>query len=561
MKIFVEKNSKYLLAAIVLIAAVLIFTGLTRADIQHDDATYSFRSVGYLDFMNSDKRQTTPIQWFDEIPWWGSLSFHDHPPLVFVIQYFFFNLFGISTFVARLPFALAGMGSVVALYFLGKELYTEKVGLLSSFLLAIFSYHTWASKIGYLEGFSTLLIILTLYFFIKGLKNKIFLYPFALALGLTILTKYTVAFILPVIFIYLLLRKRALLKNKTLYLAGLITLLIVLPLIIYNVQMFQERGHFDLQLSALFNQDTTQDWPGISRSLGGFNAIDFWLTFFNSYSIVIFLLLMLSLIYILLKFILNIKKQPHLLVILVLLFGFIQFSFIGNEVRFLSVLNPYWALLLAVIFFEVYKLVSNSISQQKIKKIGLAGVLLFAIGFEIFYNINTNLLHNSVGQRGKHYSQYRWEAGGFNELEDYFIQNGIFNNNNRLKINTIDEVRGDFSKIRGKDVLIYQHDLNWFSALWYFARYSIYFGAIIIPEGELANQLHPNEWTSYLRTIGVKNIYYISGKNDVVISSDFNLSVSEKIEQGFGAIERIEVQDIYNNNDELAFKIYKLTIN
>ena len=119
-------------------------------DIQTDDATYSFRAIGYLDYMDS-QLQTTPIDWFEKIPAWSKLSFHDAPPLVFAIQYSFFKLFGISTFVARLPFALAGLGSVILLYFIGQRLYNEKVGLLASFLLTIFSYHTWASKVGYLE--------------------------------------------------------------------------------------------------------------------------------------------------------------------------------------------------------------------------------------------------------------------------------------------------------------------------------------------------------------------------------------------------------------------------
>lgn len=558
---FIKKNSKYLLAAIVVIAAVLIFTGLTRADIQHDDATYAFRSVGYLDFMNADKRQTTPIQWFDEIPWWGYLSFHDHPPLVFIIQHFFFNLFGISTFIARLPFALAGIGSVIVLYFLGKELYNEKVGLLASFLLAIFSYHSWASKIGYLEPFAILFILLTLYFFIKTLKKKVFLYPFAVALGLAILTKYTVFFILPVIFIYLLLRNQELLKDKRLYLAGLVTLIIILPLIVYNFQMFQERGHFDLQLSILFNQDTVEDWPGISRSAGNFNLIGLWATFFQSYSIIMLMLIALSLVYVLLKFILNIKKQPHLFIILTLVIGIIQFSFIGTGPRFLSVLTPFLALVLAVVVLEFFKLINNSDYLRQTKKIGLVAVLIFAIGFEIFYNINTNILHQAIGQPVKHYSQYRREAGGFNELDKYFIENNIINNKNPLKVNSIEDVAKDLSQAEGRDIIIYQQDLNWFSALWYFTRYSIYFDAAIVPEGDLANLIEPSEWISAFQQFGIKNMYYIKGKNDVVVTSSVNQASSDKLERAFQSLGDVEVQEIYNSNNELAFVIYKLKLN
>ena len=200
MENFFVKNRKIILAAIIILASFLIFFQLNRADIQHDDATYALRSIGYFDYMDSTNTQTTPIVWFEEIPNWSKLSFHDHPPLVFLIQNLFFKLFSVSSFTARLPFALAGIGCVLLLYFIGKRLYNEKIGLLASFILAISSYHNWASKIGYLEGIALFFILLTLLMLLKGIEEpKKFIY-FGIALGLTLLTKYTVLFILPVIF-------------------------------------------------------------------------------------------------------------------------------------------------------------------------------------------------------------------------------------------------------------------------------------------------------------------------------------------------------------------------
>ena len=170
---FINKNSKYLLAVIIILAAFLIFFGLTRADIQSDDAIYSFRAIGYLDYVDSINLQPTPLSWFESLPAWSKLSFHDAPPLVFLIQFLFFKLFGVSVFVSRLPFALAGVGSVILVYFLAKELYNQKIAIAAAFILSILSYHVWASKVGFLEPIALFFVLLTFLIFFKALRQPV----------------------------------------------------------------------------------------------------------------------------------------------------------------------------------------------------------------------------------------------------------------------------------------------------------------------------------------------------------------------------------------------------
>src|SRR3989338_6676715 len=100
------KTQKLLFVAILAIGAGFIFFRLTRADMLGDDATYALRSIGYFDYLASAE-QTTPVQWFGYRPWWSFLSFHDHPPLYFLIHYTAFKLFGVSALAARVPTALA----------------------------------------------------------------------------------------------------------------------------------------------------------------------------------------------------------------------------------------------------------------------------------------------------------------------------------------------------------------------------------------------------------------------------------------------------------------------
>src|SRR3989344_3374609 len=142
---FMSRNQKLVLAGIVLLAAFLIFFRLTRHDILGDDGHYSFRAIGYFDYLGS-LEQTTPVQWFGERPWWSLLSFHDHPPLVFLIQHIFFKLFGVSLLVSRLPAALAAVGSVLVLFFIGRKLGEINAGLFAAAALAVNSYFLWTGR-------------------------------------------------------------------------------------------------------------------------------------------------------------------------------------------------------------------------------------------------------------------------------------------------------------------------------------------------------------------------------------------------------------------------------
>ena len=64
-----------------------------------------------------------------------------HPPLYFIILNFVFKIFGYTTFVARMFSAVVGVASIVGMYFLGKELFNNKVGIYASLLLAVNYFH------------------------------------------------------------------------------------------------------------------------------------------------------------------------------------------------------------------------------------------------------------------------------------------------------------------------------------------------------------------------------------------------------------------------------------
>src|SRR3989344_763280 len=185
-----ENIRKYLLNTHILLLAVLLLGfsvriwGLGSAEIFHDEGLYAFRSIGYLDYVQNID-QTTPIEWFAdrELPWWTNLSFHDAPPLFFMVQHIFFRIFGDSLFVARLPSLIAGMFAIWLMFLIARQLFrrydlrtdaeivspktANYAGLLAALLLAVNHMHVWISRTSILESLLITLMLANIYFFLR----------------------------------------------------------------------------------------------------------------------------------------------------------------------------------------------------------------------------------------------------------------------------------------------------------------------------------------------------------------------------------------------------------
>src|SRR3989344_8863142 len=154
-----------ILIAIMVLGGALRLWNLGAAELTFDEGLYAFRSVGYLDYLES-AAQPTPIQHFDKTlaPFWTRLSFHDHPPLFFLIQYIFFSMFGDSLLVARLPSALTGIASLLVVFLITKELFqkyttrilnipiSEWAALSAALLLSVNFAHILMSRLSMMEA-------------------------------------------------------------------------------------------------------------------------------------------------------------------------------------------------------------------------------------------------------------------------------------------------------------------------------------------------------------------------------------------------------------------------
>jgi 4-amino-4-deoxy-L-arabinose transferase-like glycosyltransferase len=133
---------------------------------------------------------------------------------------------GPSILGVRLLSLVSGLGIIILLYFLGKILFGQKVGLLASFIAAISPWEIYLSRGGFETHFALFLALLGLVSFLYAQKTKWLYALWAVSWGLAMHTYPTFKLTLPLMFFALVwftgLKK--LLKEK-LFIVGLIILL------------------------------------------------------------------------------------------------------------------------------------------------------------------------------------------------------------------------------------------------------------------------------------------------------------------------------------------------
>lgn len=553
-----------------MLAAILRFWHLTVPDLITDDSLNSFRAVGWFDYLSSPS-QTTPIQWFGHIPFWANFSFHDGPPLVFAIQKFFFFIFGDNTLAARLPFTLFGLATVYLVYLLATELRNRTVGLLAAFLISILSFHVWISHIGYLEGIEIFFITLTLWLLIKFIntKQRKFLYFLGISLGLTILTKYTALFLLPAILVYWLIFDRGIYKTKEFWLAGLLFILILSPVIFYNCMVFTTRGHFDAALSSMLGLKFDDFKSVASRAATGNPLNNFFALGQSLFSLVSWPLLVSGLASMLLlggRRLLKINQgqKNDILILLAAVFCliFLTFGNLSGE-RFLSIFTPFLAIIVALVSFDVINFFQHK--NWLYGKIASVTLLVVVLSWELFYSINSHLLLRPMSTSALVYSSAvpkLSDSLGLNQLDQYLRQEVLPVNLTFQRPKNLDVISETVSKNLAETKTFYFFDeaIQWFAYNWYFGRYQIYYG---LPMGSLygaVKSAEGNDVIGMMHAMGVETFYFIYPVTDVLLDPVKAGGDQRKISIEFAAsleAQGIKPVEIKNYFDEVAFKVYK----
>jgi 4-amino-4-deoxy-L-arabinose transferase-like glycosyltransferase len=133
--------------------------------------------------------------------YWAGMTWSDKPPLYMWATSFFYGAFGINEFSVRFFSVICGTGTVLAVYFLARELYSRRAALASALVLLTTWHFIWSSKVGMLDITLTFFITLSILFFQIGIRDRKFLFLSPLAFAMAFLTKGPGAIIIPIIIV------------------------------------------------------------------------------------------------------------------------------------------------------------------------------------------------------------------------------------------------------------------------------------------------------------------------------------------------------------------------
>ncbi len=550
-------RQKLLFAGLLAISAGLIFFRLGRQDLLGDDAHYATRAIGYFDYMSS-RQQTTPVQWFGSRPWWSYLSFHDHPPLFFSIQHIFFNLFGVSVVVSRLTSALAGLGSVIVMFFLGRRFGGDGLGFLAMTALAMNNYFIWQARIGLLESLFVFWLLLGLLYLVKALQgdDKFFIWS-GVFFGAAMLTKYTFLFVLPAIGMYLLWQERSVFRSKKFWFGVTMWFLIISPILIFNFEMYKTRGHFDVQFADLFGQGNA-DWPVLGNRIDGFhiNLIEPMKSLGQGMSWPYFSGAVISFLAVI---VLAWRKQQKLLWLLLLpaALMFLFLVYVGGAERLLGVLSPFAALIFAIAIFQLWKY----------RLTALTAGLLFV--YCLIYIFNTN---HAVAAPANRFlvSTLRKENLGFNQLDQRLshllrqkrapeAQKGVTNWiwYRQMKTEAIDfSELHDQSKQPWPYLFVYDVNMYWFPLAWVFDRWRFYDRFFIAGTDEFAAIVSaPNTRAVFDKYLTKDGMIFIKAGENTKLKRGEEMSQTKYVLKHF-TDQNIQPEVIRDDKGREAFYIY-----
>lgn len=169
--------------------------------------------------------------------YWNGHNWLDKPPLHIWTVAIFYKILGINEFAARLTSVLFGVATIIGLYLIVLGEYDKHTAFISSLVLLSTLHFIRFSRLCMSDIMLTFIIMLSLYFFWRGIKNRKFFIFSGILFGCAIMTKWTVAFLIPfIIMCFIIFSKQFdLVKNKILILGFALGILIAVPWHVYQL--------------------------------------------------------------------------------------------------------------------------------------------------------------------------------------------------------------------------------------------------------------------------------------------------------------------------------------
>lgn len=141
--------------------------------------------------------------------------------------------FGLNELGVRITPVIYGTLTVLVMFFLGRALFaSELAGLVSAFLLGVSPWHIHLTRASFESSFATFWVVLGIWFFLKGFRNKhwfiVAMIPFALSVFTYNATRiFTPMFLFAILLLY---RKRLIEFKKIIIVSFVVFTVLLIPL-------------------------------------------------------------------------------------------------------------------------------------------------------------------------------------------------------------------------------------------------------------------------------------------------------------------------------------------
>lgn len=203
----------------------------------------------------------------------GLLSTIVQSPLWFYLTDIFFKILGVTIFSTRFLSFMYGSLSILVVYLISSKIFNRKIGILSSFFLAV-SYYTIKYTLAEMDLSALFFLLLAVYLFIVSHENGKFPYLAAVCIGIASLIKTLSLYFVPAFLIaFLLFDKQKLSKKiKNIFFFGFIILFFFSPVLVHNYLWYKDKGLVDIYFAQYFGIEKSQQaYQGIAGYDAGFS--------------------------------------------------------------------------------------------------------------------------------------------------------------------------------------------------------------------------------------------------------------------------------------------------
>jgi 4-amino-4-deoxy-L-arabinose transferase-like glycosyltransferase len=201
-------------------------------------------------------------------PYWNHHPFFEKPPLLYWSQMVTFRLFGINEFAARLPSALAGVGTLLLVYATVRQMAGKTAALFAALVLLSTRYFYHWSREGTTDALLCFCIYLTVYGYVRMQEGDgRWFYLLCAGLGLGILAKGPAEFVAPMAIglDWLIRGRKKLVSRREFWLGVAVLAVIALP---WHIWMMSKFGWHYIN-EYLGYQILTRAERGIEGNTGG----------------------------------------------------------------------------------------------------------------------------------------------------------------------------------------------------------------------------------------------------------------------------------------------------